>query len=84
MEWVEVPVVGSVAEEVQPEPSPAGDAAGSASGEDMSESETEGKAGTGKIEEPEDLFMSGSKDHGGDGGTRGKDDAPVKCGRSAG
>ena len=65
------------AEKAQPEPSLAGDAANSTSREDTSESETEGKVGTGEIEEQEDLFESGSKDHGGDEGSWGKDDAPA-------
>ena len=65
------------AEEAQPEPSLVGDAAGSASGEDSSKSETKGEVVVGEIEEPEDLFVLGSEDHGGDGGTKGKDNAPA-------
>ena len=77
VEQAAVPVVGVAAKEVQPEPSLVGDVAGGASGEDTSESETKGKVGAGKIEELEDLFVSGSEDHGGDGGAGAKEDKPV-------
>ena len=76
MERAGAPAVGPAAKEAQPGPSLAGDAASNTSGEDMSESESKGKVGASKIEELEDLFPSGSKDHGGDGGARGKDDVP--------
>ena len=55
-----VPAVGAAAEEVQLKASLVDDVAGGISGEDASESETEGKAGAGKMEKPEDLFASGS------------------------
>ena len=76
---MEVPAVGAAGEgkEAQPEPSLVGDAASGASREDSSGSETEGEVGAGEIEEEEDLFASGSEDHGGDAGTKGKDDAPA-------
>ena len=60
---------------MQPEPSLAGDAVCGTSGEDSSELETKGKVGAG--EEQEDLFRSGSEDHGGDQGAEGKDNAPA-------
>ena len=54
----EAPAAGAAAEEAQPEPSLAGNAAGGAS--NTSSSETEDKAGTGEVEEEEDLFASGT------------------------
>ena len=41
----------------------------------MFKSETKGEVGAGKIEELEDLFASGSEDHGGNRGAEGKGDA---------
>ena len=75
----EVPAVRAAAEakEAQPEPSLAGDAASGTSEEGIAESETEGKVGAGEIEELQDLFVSGSEDHGADGGAKGEDDVPA-------
>ena len=69
-------VAAAAAEEAQPEPSLAGDAAGGASDDDMSESETKDEVGAGKIEEQEDLFMSGNEDNKDDEGTGGVNDTP--------